>query len=343
MSLKVLIVGNTSKSYHLGSILIRAAKSINIEVSEYTTDISSYAPSMATLWGKAFFKVVGKRPFEWPTFNKKLIVQIEESNPDLVLVTGISPLSKAVFEVCKKLSIPIVNYLTDSPWSRQNSHRFFRKNLHRYTLIFSTKKDLISSLSAVGAGNIVFLPFAYDPTLHHMSPDIPVPEEVSEVPDVCLIGGADKNRIGFIKSFLENYDGSLGLYGEYWRKDSKLSLFYKGAVYGTDFRRVVYGCKLNLGIVRRANRDGHSMRSYEIAACGGVGIYENTPEHRELFKNYPDYGFFNSPTDLAEKCNWLLTHPSEREAMRQLAIRAIVKESNTYAARLKTILQAIPT
>ncbi|MBF0290401.1 MAG: glycosyltransferase family 1 protein, partial [SAR324 cluster bacterium] len=108
---------------------------------------------------------------------------------------------------------------------------------------------------------------------------------------------------------------------------------------GETFCRVVRYSKINIGLIRRANRDGHSMRSYEIAACGGGGLYEDTPEHRELFEELPDYSFFSSPEDLSQKCSWLLEHPKEREEMRLLGIRNVVRKTNTYSARLKTIFE----
>ncbi|MBF0289796.1 MAG: glycosyltransferase family 1 protein, partial [SAR324 cluster bacterium] len=46
-----------------------------------------------------------------------------------------------------------------------------------------------------------------------------------------------------------------------------------------------------------------------------------------------------SPEDLSQKCSWLLEHPKEREEMRLLGIRQVVKERNTYTARLQTIIE----
>lgn len=85
------------------------------------------------------------------------------------------------------------------------------------------------------------------------------------------------------------------------------------------------------------------MRSYEIPTYDGCGIYEHTSEHRALFQNYPDCGFFTSPQDLAEKCQWLLKHPEEQEQMKQLGMKLVVIESNTYTARLIQILKLMPT
>ena len=341
---QIIIVGNTSEFYHLGAILIRASKILNIDIIESDNNTVKYAPSMSSVLGKGFFRIAKKRPFEWWKFNRNLINQIQEHRPNLVLVTGIFPLTQEVFVTCNSLKIPIVNYLTDSPWSPQNYHEIFQMNLSNYDLILSTKKDLVPDLIMNGCKQVKFLPFAYDPMYHYL-PDQSNSNLEGEpnLADVCLVGGADRDRINFVKDFLADYKGSLKLYGAYWDRERILRNFCKGTIFGEEFRQTIYGSKLNLGVVRRANKDGHSMRSYEIPACGGIGIYEDTSEHRDLFKDYPDYGFFTSPTDLAEKCNWLIQHPVERENMRQLGIQTIMSGSNTYSDRIKTILEwAIP-
>ena len=56
---------------------------------------------------------------------------------------------------------------------------------------------------------------------------------------------------------------------------------------------------------------------------------------------YPDYGFFSSPQDLADKCEWLLEHPVEREQMRQIGMKIIVKPENTFSSRLKSIIDLV--
>ena len=53
-----------------------------------------------------------------------------------------------------------------------------------------------------------------------------------------------------------------------------------------------------LGLVRKANGDFSTDRSYEIGAIGGCGLYQDTVEHRTLLNGYPDQGFFKDPKEL---------------------------------------------
>ncbi len=340
---KILIVGNVSETYHLGSILVRSAKEINIECLAADTNPKNYAPSMSSILGKVFFKLSGKRTLEWWSFNQQLITQIDESRPNLILVTGIFPLTYRVFEVCHSLHIPIVNYLTDYPWNPNHISSVFLKNLKEYSLIISTKKRILNELIDFGVRRVEFLPFAYDPFLHY--PPTVTDELIKQrfSSDITFIGTGDQERLPYFKA-IRKIDGIiLKVYGSAWNKIPLQGIKAQPAIFGDDLSFATYYSKLCLGIVRKKNKDQSTSRTFEIAACGGSGIYEDTQEHREIFNGYPDYGFFTSPQDLAEKCQWLLENPLEREAMRQLGIQLVVNESNTYTTRLKTILEwALP-
>ncbi len=340
MTTRLLIIGNISDTYHLGSMLVRAAKEIKIPVFVMDTDWKTYAPSMEYFLGRIYYRLAGKRPLEWWLANRKTARLIRKVRPTLVLVTGITPLAHHVFEAAHQVGAKVVNYLTDSPWSPQNSCLAFAKNLPKYDWVFSTKTSLLSKLVEVGSHRVEFVPFAFDPTVHY--PPHEVIENLNTIfPDVCLIGGADRWRIHLVKEFISQFEGCVGLYGGYWCRDRQLKNFYRGFVLGDIFCRTIQKSKINIGLVRRANGDGHSMRSYEIPACGGVGIYEDTVEHRTLFNGYPEYGFFTSSQDLAEKCKWLLEHAEERERMRSLGMQVVATESNTYANRLRQILTLV--
>ena len=336
MKNRLLIIGNTSANYHVGAMFLRAAKELDLDVKVCDTNLESYAPSMSSILGKVFFKIAGKRPIESWTFNRKVVSIIYEFCPQLIIVTGIFPLQNKVFEASRAAGSKTVNFLTDSPWSKQNKNKAFMSNLPSYDIIFSTKSSLVSNLEKINCNKVRFLPFAFDPFLHY---EISHLEDDLNYSDACLIGAADKDRCEFVKSFIQKFKSQFSLYGSFWDTDRYLKRYHRGIVLENDYCKVVGGSKINIGLVRRANSDGHSMRTYEIPACGGVGIYEDTSEHREIFSGYPEYGFFTSPKDLADKCNWLIEHPVELEQMRQLGIRLVVSENNTYKARLKKILE----
>jgi spore maturation protein CgeB len=339
MNPRLLIIGNTSEIYHIGSIFVRAAEALDISVVTYDTDWSISFPSMQHLWGRAFYKLAGNRALEWWTSNRKIASLIREVKPTLILVTGTTPIAKDVFEAVAQVGARIANYLTDYPWNPRNHCPCFLENLNQYDFIFSTKSSILQELKDFNVKRVEFLPFGYDSLIHRVPKLLSEHEREKFYSDITFIGTADQERLPYLNALAEIKGISLNVYGGLWNKINIPGWKVHPAIFNRDLQVGTYCSNLVLGIIRKCSKDQSTMRTFEIAACGGCGIYEDTEEHRKILAGYPDYGFFTSPHDLAEKCQWLLEHSEEREQMRQLGMRLIVTESNTYTARLKQILE----
>ena len=207
-------------------------------------------------------------------------------------------------------------------------------------MVFSTKTKILAELMQNAVKKARFLPFAYDPFLHYEPKDLQPSIRERFGSDICFVGRADTERMPHLDAISAlNSNLRLRLYGGAWEKINLKNWEKHPIVIDEEYRLALNCSKLALGIVRKRNQDESTLRTFEIAACGGCGIYEDTSEHRQILDGYPDYGFFSTPEDLAIKCNWLLEHPIELEQMRQLGIQLVVKESNTYTSRLKEILE----
>lgn len=336
--MRILIVGNISEDYHLGSVFLRASREIGIEAKVIDTSFSAYSPSMRTIPGRIFFKISGKRPCEWWSLNKTIVQTITKFRPFFLLVTGIIPLSKEVFRCCQDTGARIVNFLTDYPWNPIHKCPTFTKYLRCYDVVASTKSSIVESLSENGVQRCRFLPFAFDPALHYSENERGSELDPSEYADVLFVGTADAERLPYFDALTCDDSIKLKVCGPGWAKIMG-QLTVCEPIYGSTFRDKIRNSKINLGLVRKANKDQSTMRSFEIPACGGLGIYEDTAEHRDIFAGYPEQGFFSGPDDLARKCKLLLADPAKREEMRQLGMRLVRHEGNTYSARLRTMIE----
>ena len=183
--------------------------------------------------------------------------------------------------------------------------------------------------------------FAFDPLWHYF-PDIDLMNNSNTFKaDISFVGSGSIERLPELKALSSLSNLNLQLYGDGWNSIDVHGWKKNPAVLGADFRMAIYSSKLSLGLLRKSNSDDSTMRTFEIPSCGGCGIYEDTPEHRDLLIDYPEYGFFNSPLDLAHKCQWLLHHPQELQEMRQKGFDLIVKYTNTYASRLEKIFELV--
>ena len=98
---------------------------------------------------------------------------------------------------------------------------------------------------------------------------------------------------------------------------------------------------MNLCRVRRANRDGHVMRSFEIPAVGGFMVAEDTAEHREIFGAEGErVCYFRTPAEAVERTRWAMSHPEERARMAASARALVIGGAHTYRDRLERMLEA---
>lgn len=336
MNYRLLLLGDTSSEVALGSKLLRGARDSSIAkdweiVNTYSSPGVNYSPSMKTIPGKIFYRLNSKRSWEWREFETHLAAKIKQSKPNMILVTGIMPLSGEIFEVAKMVRAKIVNYLTDDPWNPNHRRKSFTTTLGLYNHIFSTKESLRLKLKAAGCTSTSWLPFAYDPYLHY-------PVEKKSGADIAFIGTGAKERLKWLKELSRIKNVKRVVYGNSWRGLKVPNWDFKEAVTGNEYCHAISDSKIVLGLLRAANGDLSTDRSYEIGAIGGCGIYQDTTEHRQLLVDYPKIGFFKSPEDLRDKVLEVLSNSSLQNELREKGAFAIRKAQNTYTARLEEIL-----
>jgi hypothetical protein len=342
MTTRLLLLADTSKSEALGTKLLQGAAQAELADNDvavaYVSAVPAFSPSMTRLRGKIFYRLADRRSWEWWGFQRHLLKRIDALRPRLVLVTGILPLAPAVFEAVHRQGGRIVNYLTDDPWNPIHRRRCFLANLPRYDHIFSTKQALRQQLEAAGARSTSWLPFAYDPS-QHAPPATDHSDAGRYAVDVAFVGTGAPERLPWLAALADLPGLRRRIYGNSWIGLACPGWQQHGAVTGEAYARAIHDAKLVLGLLRQANGDLSTDRSYEIGAIGGCGLYKDSEEHRALLPNYPDVGFFHTPTQLREHALAILADPNLQAQMRQLGAAALRRPEHTYAARLRTILE----
>ena len=336
--LPLLLIADTSLPEALGSKFLRGAQRAGLDpkrdlVVAYTSPAPAFSPSMGRVRGKVFYRLADRRSWEWWGFQRKLVALIKQHTPRLVLVTGILPLTPRVFEAIRTSGGRVVNYLTDDPWNPIHRRRCFLRNLKRYDHIFSTKEALQPRLEAAGTPSTSLLPFAYDPALHH-----PIDTIDPEPADVLFIGTGAAERLPWLAALADLPGVRLRIHGNSWEGLSTPSWKKGPALVGEDYCRAIGSAQIVLGLLRQANGDLSTDRSYEIGAIGGCGLYQDTSEHRTLLEDYPDAGFFKDPSELRARVQTLLSDRELQQQLREGGAVALRKAEQTYGARLRTIL-----
>jgi spore maturation protein CgeB len=288
------------------------------------------------------WRLGGHRPIHLKTFSKTVVQACATAKPEIVISTGMAPLTNSALRAFRDKGALCVNYSTDDPWSPNQYARWYLKALPVYDIIFTTRRANIVDFQRLGCRDVRHLPFGYDRDLFAPAASTTASTTASlSEHDVLFVGGADQERVEFIRRFVEE-GARIALAGDYWERHSSTSRYSLGHVKPDEIRRLTAAAKVNLCLVRRANRDGHVMRSFEIAAVGACMLVEDTVEHRELFGDDGEcVVYFHTPEQAATRAKELILDKAERERLAAAVRDKIVDGHHTYRDRLKTILFAV--
>ena len=156
--------------------------------------------------------------------------------------------------------------------------------------------------------------------------------------EVVFVGTGARERLPWLEAVTKIPNIKRRIHGNSWDRIRTPGWEKQMAVIGNEYCRAVSGAGVVLGLLRAANHDQSTDRSYEIGAIGGCGLYQDTEEHRLLLAEYPKEGFFKDPADLTQRVQTILESTDLQEELRKIGAQAIRKPQNTYAARLQTIL-----
>ena len=336
--MRILIIGDRSGT-NIGGCFERASNSLNFNARLIEARSAAEAPS----WLRHInWRFRGHRPTWLKRFSREILETCYKWRPQYLITTGIAPIAKNVLDEISHLVIRKINYLTDNPWNPSHKAQWFIEGLPLYDDIFSVRRSNLKDLQQLACRRVAYLPFAYEPELHHPDPPKTPAEHTQFDCDISFIGCADRDRVPYITALISS-GFRIGLYGAYWERYLVTKTHVKGYADPKTFRKVTSGSKVALCLVRRANRDGNSMRTFEIPAIGACMLTEDTEEHREIFgEEGKAVVYFQTIDEMIEKLRWLLNHPDERTRLAEAAHYLMTQSRHTYKDRLISMLNLSP-
>lgn len=337
MSVRVLIVGHRGET-HLGGHLMRAAVALGLD----PTLVDAGDAYDGSPWRRrANWWLRGHRPARLGAFGRTVVATTRVAAPDILLATGLAPVAAEALRAIAATGVRLVNYLTDDPWNPAHRAPWFFAALREYGHVFTPRESNLADLSALAGPDVSYLPFAYDPDIHRPPSRLSDDDRQRYEADVMFAGGADRERVATVRPLIAA-GLHVALYGGYWERDPLTRASARGFLDADGIRRAVTAARLCLCLVRRANRDGHAMRSFEVPAIGGCPLVEDTPEHRAIFG--PDGGaavYFDSPDAMVREARALLGAPARRRQLAEAAHARITRGGQTYRDRLTTMLETV--
>jgi spore maturation protein CgeB len=273
--------------------------------------------------------------------NRRLLSHAAAFGPDLVLVVKGNDITKDTINDLRSRGATVVNFSTDDPFNQESCSRTLREALPAYDLVCTPRRAVIGDLKAIGCQRIAYMPFGYN-ELVHFPEELP-PEHQARgrfACDVAFVGGADHFRAAFFRDLLARLPNlSLKLYGSYWPRYRDLAKYHQGTIRGADFRYACSSASVSLNLVRRSNRDGHVMRSFELPAVRAFVIAERTEEHMELFGDKQHLLLFDGVNECADAITCALRSPSLRERVAEAGHHFVKSNGNSYGDRLTQIAE----
>jgi hypothetical protein len=317
---------------HIGRSFARGAANLGIKSILFDAERAAAGPRLLR---SLSWHLGDRRPLHLNWFSNQLVETCARAKPDILIATGMAPLTESALRRLRQLGIVSMNYSTDDPWNPAMRSNWHLQALSSYDFVFSPRRSNLDDFRRLGCRNVRYLSFGYDKSLFAQA----IYPSDSHAYDVLFVGGADPDRVAFMTEFARE-GPPVALVGGYWERYAAFRARALGIKPPEIVRSLTAAAKVNLCLVRRANRDGHVMRSFEIAAAGGCMLAEDTNEHREIFGPEGEATvYFRNAEEAVERARALLCSSSERKRLAADLHRRIVGGGHTYAHRLATMLE----
>lgn len=275
----------------------------------------------------------------------KLLGAAKRCAPDIVLVLkGMHVGPREVRELKRGGAwIAIINHDDFFSLNPANVSRVQRAALPEWDYIFACREANVDEVRPYNP-NVEFFMFAYYPRIHRPVPVDPRTEP-QWISDIAFVGTWEKERAAQMEQLVRRVEANYAVWGAQWHKLaawSPLRRYVRGSeIYLDDQCRAIGAAKLNLGFLRKKNRDFFTVRTFEIPACNGVLLAERTPLHESIYREGLEADFFdpNDPADLADKVRRLLADEAHREPMRRAGLEAVHRGEHTYRDRLDRLFE----
>jgi spore maturation protein CgeB len=335
---RLLIVGEADTT-SVGTHFLQAAAAIGVSAELCDSREAFAGPALLR---RASWRLLGHRPPRMAAFGRRVVETMRRFRPDVVLASGLAPIGHDVLVAAGALGVRRLNFLTDDPWNPAHHAPWFLRALPLYDIVFSPRHANLDDLRRRGVTRVEYLPFAYNPTAHRPAESVTDEDRRHHDADVLVVGAADADRVSVVDALLRA-GLRVALFGGYWSRFGATRASARGVIDLAGQRTATAVVPVCLGLVRRANRDGHSMRTFEIPAMRGCMLAEDTPDHRELFGDDGEtVTFFRDTPQLVRAVKELLARPGEQARLRAAAHARILAGHHTYADRLVTMIGALP-
>ena len=249
-------------------------------------------------------------PLDTENVNSKVVKLVDSNTFDIVWIEKSIMLKPSTLRYIRQKNslAKIISVSEDDMYATHNRSIYYDNSLAVYDIVFSTKIYNLSELKTLGAQSTELFLDSFDEDLH--TPLIKYSDIKNKKYDVCFVGTYEKER-ALSMVWLSSMGIIVTVFGNGWNelKNKYPNLIIKDKpVYGEKYVEIINSSKINLGFLRKINRDQVTSRTMEIVACESLLIAERTSRHNELFNEGKEAEFFSTNEELYEKIQHYLKH-----------------------------------
>jgi len=260
--------------------------------------------------------------------------EIRQFQPEFIIVFRCERLTGDFVATLRGLATHgCFNIYTDSPFviPGAGAVQMFSP-ISEYDAIFTFSRALVPVFFQLGAKRVEWLPFGWDRNVHHPS--------------------ASENNVAFECAYFGSWgpiqeqwltvlsDFNLAIFGNGWYHLPKKSPLFRswrqGEGIGVRMAKEIARSQVVFNLIRAEHGCAHSMKTFEIPACGGFMLSNRTEEQSLFFRDGHDAVFFDTFEEMKDKCAFYLSHPTLRTDIIKNALSRI--KENDYFSRARSIV-----
>lgn len=293
-------------------------------------------------------RLVFIRDIELKNQYERILKNIKLFCPDLVLIIQGDDVSSVFIERIRTISRdskgPLVFlYYSDNPWVSANPPSYFWETIGLYDCIFTFAKFLIPHLYHAGSRRVEYLPFAYNPNIHFPQNSLTLMDNSIYKPtNVAYIGTWSSSTENWLRSLLPF---GLKIWGNSWENSNEdiISVWQKPTCHsegqGENMKYACWTAKIVVNFMRMQHLSGHSMKTFELPACGVFTLSTRTEEQTGFFPEGICADYFWTKDELINKVKYYLNNSDARMLIKSAALEKV--KNHTYSNRAQYMLKIL--
>jgi spore maturation protein CgeB len=287
-------------------------------------------------------KILG--PSDQTSANEGILAKVRERAFDMIWIEkGLTIKPATLREIrAAQPSCLIVGFSPDDMMNRSNQSFNFLRGLPLYDCYVTNKSYNVSELEALGCPKALFMDNGFDPQTHRPL-ELAAGDRERFGGEVGFIGQWEPERAGSLRA-LALAGLRVRVWGYTWErmKHAPPNLALENRPFwGDDYAKAICAFDINLGFLRKINRDRQTTRSIEIPACGGFMLAERTDEHLRLFEEGKEAEFFSTERELLDKTRYYLEHAEARKSIAARGLQRCARDAYSYPERLQKVLDRV--